>query len=113
MITANKEAGIEKKQAIENAVDKAIKENLLEGFFKTHRAEVIGMCLTEIDEEEAKRIWHKDGFVEGKTVGRSEQAIETAKNMLKKQYPESDISEITGLSLNQVNELKKQISVHA
>ena len=74
MITTNIEAGIEKKQAIEMAVDEAIKENLLEGFFKIHRAEVIGMCLTEIDEEEAKRIWHKDGFTEGKNEGRSEKA---------------------------------------
>ena len=23
------------------------------------------MCLTEFDEEEAKRIWHEDGYTEG------------------------------------------------
>jgi len=87
MITANIESGIEKKQAIEMAVDEAIKENLLEGFFKIHRAEVIGMCLTEIDEEEAKRIWHKDGFAEGKNEGRSEKAVEDA-IMLVNEYEE-------------------------
>lgn len=25
------------------------------------------MCLTEFDEEEAKRIWRRDGFTEGRT----------------------------------------------
>lgn len=54
-----------------------------------------------------------EALQKGIAQGIQKQAIETAKNMLKKQYPESDISEITGLSLNQVNELKKQISAHA
>ena len=75
------------------------------------------MCLTEIDEEEAKRIWHKDGFAEGKAEGknegRSEKAVETATNMLRKNYPTTDISEITGLPLEQVLELQKQITVQA
>ena len=87
MITTNIEAGLEKKQAIEKAVDEAIKENLLEGFFKIHRAEVIGMCLTEIDEEEARRIWHKDGFAEGRTDGRQQKAVEDAL-MLVNEYKE-------------------------
>ena len=45
------------------------------------------MCLTEIDEEEAKRIWHKDGFAEGKNEGRSEKAVEDA-IMLVNEYEE-------------------------
>ena len=118
MITVNKEAGLEKKQAIEKAVDEAIKENLLEGFFKIHRAEVIGMCLTEFDEEEAKRIWRKDGFaegkVEGKNEGRSEKAVEAARNF----YANGVSIEIIAKSLNmtkeQVRELvKESVSVKA
>ena len=114
MITVNKEAGLEKKQAIEKAVDEAIKENLLEGFFKIHRAEVIGMCLTEFDEEEAKRIWRKDGFAEGKNEGRSEKAVEAARNF----YANGVSIEIIAKSLNmtkeQVRELvKESVSVKA
>ena len=108
-VKSNQKNNMNIKDAVDEAVNWAIKENLLEGFFKIHRAEVIGMCLTEIDEEEAKRIWHKDGFAEGKNEGRSEKAVEDATNMLKKKYPTSDISEITGLSLEQVLELQKQI----
>lgn len=43
--------------------------------------------------------------------GMEAKAVETATNMLKKNYPTSDISEITGLPLEQVLELKKQITV--
>ena len=84
IITANKKAGMDKKAAIEKAVDDAIKQNLLEGFFKIHRAEVIGMCLAEVDEEEAKRIWHEDGFTEGEKKGRNEKAVEDAVKIVKK-----------------------------
>ena len=83
MITANRKAGMEKQEAIEKAVDQAIKENLLEGFFKINRAEVIGMCLTEYDEEEFKRVCREDGYTDGLTEGRSEKAVEDALLLIK------------------------------
>ena len=108
MITANIEAGIEKKQAIEMAVDDAIKENLLEGFFKIHRAEVIGMCLTEIDEEEAKRIWHKDGFAEGKNEGRSEKAVEDARSFYANGVSVDIIAKSLHMTEEEVREIVKE-----
>ena len=48
-----------------------------------------------------------------KTEGRQEKAVEAAENMLKKKYPVSDISEITGLPLEKVLELQKEIVVNA
>ena len=39
------------------------------------------------------------------------KAQEDARNMLKKNYPTSDISEITGLPLEQVLELQKELAV--
>ena len=114
MITANKKAGIENKEAIEKAVDKAIKENLLEGFFKIHRAEVIGMCLEAVDEEEARRIWHKDGYTEGLTKGRSEKAVEAAINLLKmKILSPEQIAQAQELPLEKVLELQKEVTVNA
>ena len=110
MITANRNAGMEKQEAIEKAVDQAIKENLLEGFFKINRAEVIGMCLTEYDEEEFKRVCREDGYTdglaEGETKGRSEQAIEAAKSF----YANGVSIEIIAKSLNMtVEEVDKII----
>ena len=72
------------------------------------------MCLTEIDEEEAKRIWHKDGFAEGKNEGRSEKAVEAAINLLKmKLLTPEQIAQAQGLPLEKVFELQKQIAVQA
>ena len=102
-----------KTMSIEDAVDEAVEwaceQNLLEGYIREQKAEVKMDLLTEYDEEACIRGWRRDGIL----IGRQEKAIETAKNMLKKQYPESDISEITGLPLEQVLELQKQITVQA
>ena len=48
-----------------------------------------------------------------KKEATEQKAFETATNMLKKKYPTSDISEITGLPLEQVLELQKTIFVQA
>ena len=113
MIAANKKAGMENKEAIVKAIDEAIKENLLEGFFKIHRAEIIGMCLEEVSEEEQRRIWHEDGYSVGIDAGRQEKAIEAAENFLKENISPEIISRCTGLPLEKVLELQKEIAVHA
>ena len=55
----------------------------------------------------------KRGREEGLQQGAQKKAIETANNMLKKKYSVSDISEITGLSLESVIELQKQVPTQA
>lgn len=55
----------------------------------------------------------KRGREEGLQQGAQKKAIETANNMLKKKYSVSDISEITGLSLESVIELQKQFPTQA
>lgn len=42
--------------------------------------------------------------------GRKEGAVEVARNMLKKNYPTSDIVDITGLPLDEVLALKQQMA---
>ena len=113
MITVNKKAKLENKEAIEKAVDQAIKENLLEGFFKIHRAEVIGMCLEAVSEEELRRIWHKDGYTEGLSKGeqrgRSKKAVEDARSF----YANGASIELIAKSLNMtVEQVKKIVSEH-
>ena len=64
------------------------------------------MCLTEFDEEEAKRIWHEDGYTEGLSKGLAEgetkKAIEAAKN-----------AQITRLSLEEIQKLVENLEVNA
>ncbi len=53
----------------------------------------------------------KIGEREGIAKGAQAKAIETVRNMLKKNYPASDIVEITGFSLEQVLELQKALDL--
>ena len=46
------------------------------------------------------------GIEKGKAEGKTEEKIKIAKNMLSKNYPISDISAMTGLSIDQINSLK-------
>ena len=109
-ISENRKSGMNKQLSIEKAVNQAIKEKLLEGFFVTYKAEVIGMCLTEFDEEECKRIWHEDGFIDGKNEGRKETAIENARNFLKmKVLTPEQIAQGVGLPVEEVLEISKEI----
>ena len=55
----------------------------------------------------------KRGREEGIQQGAQQKAIETATNMLRKEYPVSEISEMTGLPQEQILELKKKVSVKA
>lgn len=55
----------------------------------------------------------KRGREEGVKEGAQQKAVETATNMLLKKYQPTEISELTGLPLEQVLELQKQIPVKA
>ena len=53
------------------------------------------------------------GLIEGREEGAQQKAVETAINMLKREYPVNDISEITNLPVEKVLELQSQISKKA
>ena len=107
-IKNNIDSGMSRNKAIEEAVDFAIKENYLDGFFKTQRAEVIGMILTEFDEEQAHRIWRRDGYTEG----REQKAIEAAIAFLKEGDSPEKVSRCIRLPLEKVLELQQSIPVN-
>ena len=66
----NKKNGLPADKAVSEAIDWAINQNLLNGFFKIQKEEVLAMSLTEFDVEEFKR--------EMREEGREDQAIEDA-----------------------------------
>ena len=101
-IADNIRSGKETKVAIEEAVEWAVDEGLLDGYFKEQRAEVMAMSLTEYDEEECIRTWRNDGIAEG----REQHAMETAKRMIEKgKFSKEEIAEISGLSLCEIQSL--------
>lgn len=60
---------IDAEASITKAVDTCIKTGILKDFLITHKAEVIGMFLTEYNEEEAKKCLREESYEEGFAEG--------------------------------------------
>ena len=113
----NLSAGIERNTAIAEASDWAISQNLLDGYFKERKAEVMGMILHEFDQEKYERTvrseGYEDGFNDGVAKGRENGARETkitaARNLLRMNVlsPEQ-IAQAQGLPLEEVVALKNE-----
>ena len=56
---------------------------------------------------EAKENGYTSGINDGISKGKNKKSIEIAKNMLKKNMSIEDISDITGLSIEEINKLTK------
>lgn len=64
------------EESITRAINNCIEKGILKDFLTSHKAEVIGMFLTEYNEEEAKKCmqeeYYEDGLAEGIAKGRAE-----------------------------------------
>ena len=99
----NLKAGMPKRDAVGEAVDHAINKNMLEGFFKSQKMEVMNMSLTEFDQEEYDRNRRREGEEEG--------ILKTARNMLADGLSPEKIVLYTGLSLEDVARLGGELAV--
>ena len=97
-VKMNQRKGLAVKEAVNAAVEKAIEENLLDGFFAEHRAEVIGMILTEYDEEFVHKGWFEDGMIKG----RQEERYNIIKSMLASGMTPEKISDCTKIPLETI-----------
>lgn len=98
---------------MEKAVDWAIRENLLDGFFVRQKAEVLGMILEEFNREIYEKNVREDGYLEGIEDGARQNAIENARNALAMNLSAEQAAQITGLPLEQVLELQKELVAQA
>ncbi len=75
-------------QAVREAVEWACEQDLLDGFVREQKENIMGMCLTEFNEEIAIRNWREDGIIEGREQGIAEgsqqKAVENAVMLVKK-----------------------------
>ena len=90
------------RKAVEEALNYAIAENLLEGYFKQQKMEVLNMSLTEFDQEQYDRNRRK----EGEEIGFERGSQNAARNMLARNYPITDIAGITGLTIEDIRALE-------
>jgi len=73
---------------------------LLDGFVREQKENIMGMCLTEFNEEIAIRGWKQDGA--------QEKAVEAARNL----YTNGVSVDIIAKSLNMTEEQVKEIVAH-
>lgn len=101
-IRKNMKNGMEKHQAISDAIEWAIQNDLLGGFFAEQKAEVEDVSLTEFDQELFDRNRRREGA--------EEKAVETAKNLLKMKLGSIEqISQATGLPVEQVRTISTEM----
>ncbi len=91
MIKESRKTGLSLDDAVEKALDVAVKQKFLNGYFGRHRARIKAMSLTVYDEVEAKQVFHDDGYKEGVEAGAAEQK---AKDDLIIQEKDAEIARI-------------------
>lgn len=91
-IKENKDKGMATEKAIDEAIDWASEQNLLEGYIKEQKAEVKMTLLTEYNEEASIKCWLRDG--------RQQQVIEDAKRLLADgKYTADEISALLNIPI--------------
>ena len=102
-IKNNINSGMENESAVDEALDWAIGQNLLEGYIMEQKAEFKFSILTEFDQEKYDRSRRQEGY--------EQKAIEAAINLLKMKLgtPEQ-IAQAQGLPVEKVLELQSQLS---
>ena len=102
------------REAVDDAIEWAIKEDLLDGFFRIQKEEILANSLTEFDEEEFIRDIHQEGYDEGFSNGISQgtrqKAMEAARNALKMNLSMEQVAQITSLSQEEVRELARDVN---
>lgn len=91
--------------AVNEAVEWAIKENLLDGLIAYEKEEVMGTLLTEYDEEAAHRVFREDGYVEGVEDGARKKAVEAARSFYANGASVELIAKSLGMTIEQVEEI--------
>ena len=75
-VKANKKQGLDKYAAVDKAVTECIKNDILKEVLLKHRSEVVGMVLTEFNEEVYKKGIYDEGYSKGKDDGKAEGIVE-------------------------------------
>ena len=72
-----RKSGAMVRAAVDRAVEECIREDVLAEFLKEHKAEVIGMLLTEYDQAEHLRLVKQEGIDEGVAEGMEKGVTNT------------------------------------
>ena len=125
-VKTNVRSGMTKENAVSEAVNFAIQNDFLDGYFKIQKAEVLNMSLTEFDQEAYDRHRFNEGkeagIAAGKEIGiaigiaegERKTALQNARNLLYMKLGSIEqIAQATQLSVDEVVHLQKEESMHS
>ena len=78
-------AGTDVGEAVDRAITAMPTSFEIKDFLEEHRAEVVGMLLTEYDEVQAMELFREEGRDEGRKEGRTEGVLETLAALVRDQ----------------------------
>ena len=110
-VKTNVRSGMTKENAVSEAVNFAIQNDFLDGYFKIQKAEVLNMSLTEFDQEAYDRHRFNEGKEAGIAEGKRKNALQNARNFIRMGIPLEQIAKGTELPLETVLHLQEEISV--
>ena len=93
------------EKSFRSAIKYCIKNNILKDFLKKHSSEVINMLYAEYDPEVEMRVVREEALEEGEEIGMEKEKLIIAKNLLEKGSSPEFVREITGLSMDRIEEL--------
>jgi len=110
-VKENLSKGMSRDDAVNEAVDFAIRGKFLEGFFKEKRMKILDDIYTEFDQESYDETLRNDGRIEGIQIGVQQASIANAKNFLQEtDLPPEKIARCCSLPLEQVLALKEELA---
>ena len=78
----NLKEGLNADTAVRQAVDVCIREGILADILLKHKAEVVGMMLTEYDEAAIRQAFREEGYEEGREQGREEERLSNVRQLM-------------------------------
>jgi predicted transposase/invertase (TIGR01784 family) len=104
-VRENQKTGMLLEAAATEAIKYCIGNGVLGEFLKTNSSEVMNMLYTEFNMDVALEVAKEEGLEEGIEQGIKQGLVTVAKNLLIKKIPVGDIADVTGLSLEEVENL--------
>ena len=102
--------GLPTNEAIKQAINYCIEQNIMKNYLKKNAKEVFTMAMLEYNENDAHAAWKAEGIAEGiekgMEKGMEKGILTTAVNMLKENIPLEIISRVTNLPTDKILLLK-------
>ena len=100
------------KQAVNKAVDDCIAADILAGFLRAHRAEVLKVYLAEVNEEVLRKRLKEEGYDEGFDDGKQNHLAELITKKIKAGKPLEQIADEVEETCDAIRELYNKIKAN-